>query len=226
MRVFNLSLDDFSPHPRAGLNFESIQWCDRLIEKWPKVKINLFVPAAFARLGENPHFLYNHPEWLGGVKNLPSNYRINTHGYFHRRQNKKYPPSNNDEFQYLNRKQAEAVIYNMTTTFNRTGLKYRKTFRPPAWKISRGAAEVLTECGFIIAGDQKYYQRHKDIPKLRWISYNWDLNNPCSIKDGGILAFGHTSNWTSNYFCEKTYKYVVDLLNNDTFDFRFLEDLV
>jgi len=226
MRVFNLSLDDFSPHPKAGLDFESIGWCDKLIEKWPEIKINLFVPTAFARLGEEPCFLYNNPEWIKRVKKLPKNYRLNLHGHFHRRTDGKHPNSNNDEMQFLTRREAEILFNASKGVFGKAKLLYFKTIRPPGWKISRSACEILAERGFLIAGNSTYYQKYEgQIHNLRWVSYNWDLNNPCNIKNEDIIAYGHTSNWTSNYMCKKTFDYVVSLLESDSFVFRFLEDL-
>ena len=121
MRKFNLSLDDMSPHPRAGLNFESIEWCDKLIEDFPKLKVNLFVPAAYCRLGEDkPCYISQNKEWLDRLKSLSEkNYRINLHGLFHRRISKSHGNSNNDEWQHLKWKAAEVVADHMFTEFHK-----------------------------------------------------------------------------------------------------------
>src|SRR5690348_13909004 len=113
LKKFNLSLDDMSPHPRAGLDFESIKWCDKLIETYPAMKINLFVPAAYGRLGEPSYNISddeNH-EWAEKLKVLPDNYRINLHGYKHRRSRKDWDfhrgiESNNNEWENLTYDQA------------------------------------------------------------------------------------------------------------------------
>lgn len=227
MRKFNLSLDDFAPYKRSGLYFESIEWCDKLIEKYPEIKINLFVTAAFCRLGEQPCYLTKNPEWVKKVNNLPkSNYSINFHGLYHRRTDGKHPNSNNDEFMYLRGEQANVVIDTMIKEFDKAGLKHKNVFRPPGWKISTSATKALTDRGFIIAGNQSYYDLHKDrVPGLRWVSYNWDLTKLCDLS-GDIYAFGHTSSWTNNYMDETRFKLIDDVLSKELFEFAFIEELL
>jgi len=225
MRKFNLSLDDMSPHPRAGLNFEAISWCDKLIENHPKLKINLFVPAAYCRLGEEPCYLSQHPEWVAKVNKLPRNYRINMHGLFHRRTDGKNPDSNNDEFQFLRGEWAHAYVDTMATEFRNSKIRCHKTFRPPGWKISESAVKVLLSKGFMIAGNDSYYQKYKHIPNLRWVSYNWDMTGPCEVK-GNIIAYGHTSDWTNNYMDETRFNLISKVLDNEKFDFKFIEELL
>ena len=227
MKKFNLSLDDFSPHPKAGLNFESIEWCDKLIEKYPDIKINLFVPAAYCRWGEKPYYLSSHLEWVEKVNALPEkNYRINMHGLFHKSAKFRRPPSNNDEFQYLRAGSERVYVEKMIGEFEKAGLKFHKTFRPPGWKISSPAAKYLTESGFIIAGNSVYYDmlKHK-VNNMRWVSYNWDMTKPCDI-DGDVVAYGHTSSFTNNYMNETGFYLVDELLKNEEYEFRFIEDLV
>lgn len=226
MRKFNLSLDDFSPHPRAGLNFESIVWCNELIRLYPELKINLFVPAAYCRLGEEPCYLTEHPEWVKHVKELPEdNYRINLHGLFHRRTDINYPNSNNDEFQYLKGSWVDTYFDTMDLEFKIAGLEFHKTFRPPGWKISKSAVKILTSKGFIIAGDDEYHKMFKDkVPNLRWVSYNYDLVG--AIPNGDIIAYGHTSEWTNNYMNEERFNLIHRLLKAEQFEFKFIEELV
>ncbi|KKL86044.1 hypothetical protein LCGC14_1948650 [marine sediment metagenome] len=229
---FSLSLDDFSAHPRAGLNFESIYWCDKLIERFPDVRINLFVPAAYARLNEQKHHLTNFPEWVQRVKELSSkNYRICPHGLFHRRfitdfEFHKKSASNNDEFQFLDTEQAKTIIYKMLAEFENAGLKYSKVFRPPGWKISLSSAKVLTSMGFIIAGDDKYYKLLKNLViNLKWVSVNWHLTPETNII-GDLICAGHTSNWTHNFFNEASYDLVCKVLDSKQYEFKFLEEMV
>lgn len=234
MAKFNLSLDDFSPHPRAGLNFECIEWCNKLIDRFCFVKINLFTPTSYCRLGEEPCHLNLHEEWLEKVRGLPEeHYRINLHGIYHRRSAVDYkahspkPASNNDEWQFVNEAQASVMAEHMMSAFDRTGIKYHKTFRPPGWKISRGAVKGLQSWGVsCFAGSDEYYHRVKDVllPETRWISYNWDLTGPCNI-EGDIVAYGHTSDWTNNYMDETRYNLICDLLSSGNFEFKFIEDM-
>jgi hypothetical protein len=225
MRKFNLSLDDFSPHKKSGLNFESIYWCNKLIEKWPSIKIDLFTPAAYCRIGEDPCYLTKHPAWVNEVNALPNNYRINMHGLFHRRTDGKHPDSNNDEFQFLKGEWAHAYINTMITEFNNSGLKYHKVFRPPGWKISFSSVRALMAKGFIIAGDEAHYQKFKDIKNLKWISYNYDMVGKIPTKSP-LIAYGHTSNWTNNYMDETRFNLLSNILDNSKFDFKFIEELL
>jgi len=236
MRKFNLSLDDFSPHPRAGLNFESIVWCNKLIEKYPDIKINLFVPAAYCRLGEKPYKLSEHPEWVEKVQSsvgYSNNYYLCYHGYYHRRFagdfnfHGKHPKSNNDEWQYLTRDEANTLIDLMEEEFSGR-LSRCKCFRPPGWKISKGALQALVNRWYTIAGNKECLEKYKgEVVGLekRWAaSYNWDLTGPCNVF-GDVVAYGHTSDWTNNYMNEERYNLVVDLLNSEEFDFRFIEEM-
>lgn len=220
MFKFNLSLDDFSPHPKAGLNFECIHWCDKLIEDFPDIKINLFVPAAYCRLGETPHYISKYPQWIKKVNELSENYRINFHGMFHRRHPTDYKAhvkkavSNNDEWQYLNTKQATELFEMMRDEFERAGIRYdNKIFRPPGWKISKEACDVLKQFDIIVAGDNRHSMSN--------ISYNWDLTGPCH-EYGDVFAYGHTSMWTNNYMNGDRYKMIFDFLKNREFNFIFL----
>lgn len=231
MDTFNLSLDDYSPHPKTGLYHESIFWCKKLISHFPDIKINLFVPAAYCRLGEIPNKLLKNKNWVDEVKKLnKENFSIGIHGFFHRRSKKDYvwnagiPESNNDEFQYLKKDQAIGILKSIESEFKSVGLQYNKIFRPPGWKISKEAALVFHNYGFVIAGDEKYYNLCKDIPNLKWVCYNWDLfsNNP---PENNVIAYGHTSEWTKNYFNEEKYNWICDLLRSRQFCFKFLEEI-
>lgn len=243
MRKFNLSLDDMSPHPRAGGGFESIEWCDKLIEKYPDLKINLFVPAAYCRLGEVPYALTDHKDWLKKLKALPDNYVINMHGMYHRRVSKKYGNSNNDEWQFLTDKNAPTLACQMNTEFSLAELsgyrypidgsgkvqvcnRFRYTFRPPGWKISKAAVKALEEYSNItcFAGSKEYYEKVKDVLNVKWVSYNWDLTGPCATK-GDVVAYGHTSDWTNNYMNKERFHLIDDLLKTEKFDFRFIEEM-
>lgn len=223
---FNLSLDDTSPHAKCDLFGGPIKWCDKLIEKYPNIKINLFVSSAFCRLGEKPCYLSQHPEWVKKVNDLPGNYEINMHGLYHRRVDGKHENSNNDEFQYLWGVWAETITQAMIDEFDKAGLKYKKVFRPPGWRISIGAARVLTDKGFVIAGNDIYYQMLKDkVPKMKYVSYNWDITHECNISEN-IISCAHTSNWTNNYMNETRYNLIENILIKEEYEFVFIEDFI
>lgn len=235
MITFNLSLDDFSPHPRAGLDMKSIGWCNKLIDKYPGIRIDLFVPAAYCRLGEDPCRLTVSSKWAYKVKDLPDNYCINLHGMFHRRSAIDYKfhkkaASNNDEFQFLNNDQLGVLLNSIEKEFKDSGIKHSNILRPPGWKISKSATLGLISRGYKIAGNSEYFNNlSKIIPNLNkhWINYNWDMIKPCIISSGDVVAYGHTSDWTNNYMNEGRYNLVLDFLDkHEEVDFKFIGDLL
>lgn len=224
MAIFNLSLDDYSPHEKAGKYHESIYWCNKLIEKHPNIKIDLFVPAAYRRLGEKAHYLRNNLDWVEQVKQLPTkNYNICLHGFYHSRIDGKNPQSNNNELELLTYNETKTILDVIDEEFIAVGLKYKKIIRPPGFHIGEEAVKVFTDSGFIVAGDTKYYEKRKHIKNIKWISYNWDLTLPPPIND--IIAYGHTSNWTQNYFNEDKYNLVLKLLSQREFEFKFIDEI-
>jgi len=235
MNKFTLTLDDFAPHEKTGLGLEVIDVCDKLIHRYPDIKINLFVSGAYCRLGEKPRFLSRNVQWAKKISTLSKkNYRLGLHGMFHRRCpvdykfHQKWPASNNDEFQFLNKSQASSILKRSIVEFDESGIEYSKVFRAPGWKISKSSAEVLTESGFVIAGNQQYYDILKDkVNGLRWISYNWDMVNDCDVPaDKDVIAYGHTSSWTNNYMNKDRFKLIVKLLDSRAFSFKFIEELI
>lgn len=226
MNLFNLSLDDFSPHPHAGLNFESIEWCIRLIDLWPNIKINLFVPVRYARLEEQTHPISEYPDWCKKVNRLPNNFQIGLHGLYHRTSSADfvfhYPESNNDEFRYLDDFRTSILVYEMMREIEKAKLRYSKVFRPPRWSISEEATQILVDRGFTIAGHEDYYEQCKEILGLRWISVNWHLIG--EPPEGDVIAAGHTSDWTYNYFNKDRFETVKRLLESRQYTFRHLSD--
>lgn len=233
MPIFSLTLDDQSPHPDAGECFDSVGWCDKLIDKYPDFKVTLFVPAAYARLNSRPYHLTKHPEWVRRMNDLPrENYCVGLHGLFHRRLSADFTfhtardPSNNDEFQFLNEYMANIVIGKMLEEFDSSGLQYSKVFRPPGWKISVSSAKVLTSRGILISGNEQYYDILKDkVPDMRWVGANWHLEED-AVPEGDIVAAGHTSNWVWNYLDKKRYDIICGVLEKQEYDFKFLQEML
>lgn len=225
MNYFNLSLDDQTPYKTAGLNFEAVKWCEKLIAHFPDIKIDLFTSAAYCRLNDRePRFLTQYPDWIKQMNNLSStNFRVGCHGYYHCRFSAKHQNSNNDEFQFLNESEAKVILEHMIKEFDASGLKYNKIFRPPGWKLSQPTAKVLTQMGFKIAGNKKYYDLlNGKVPGMKYIVSNWEMLDECKLT-GNVLACGHTSNWCKNFFNEEVYNKVIKLLNTKQFEFKFLD---
>src|SRR5574337_1326894 len=221
---FLLSLDDYSPHPKTN----NLYWANKLIEKFPDIKIDLFVPAGYCRLNDKyPYYLYRHQEWVDIAKQLPNNYRINLHGLLHRRSQMDFAfhtgiESNNNEWENLTYKQAEFLLNSIENIFNKVDLKHARVFRPPGFHIGAASVKLLTDKGYIIAGDERYYRKYKNIPNVKWVSCNWDLIS--KMPKDNVYAYGHTSNWTNNYFDEKMYNKVADILSNNKYEFYFIEE--
>jgi len=225
MNKFSLSLDDYSPKP--GTN--DLTWANKLIEFYPDIKIDLFVPAAYARLGEKQHYLHLEQNWIDETKNLPvSNYRINLHGLYHRRSKKDFPwhtgiESNNNEWENLTYQQADNLLNKVEEEFEKIGLKHTHVFRSPGWHIGIEAVKLLIDRGYTIAGDDRYYQKYKSLPKLKWFSYNWDLlTEPLQ---GDIVAYGHSSDWNKNHLNEGNYHKIMKVLEKQEYEFRFIEEM-
>ena len=60
---------------------------------------------------------------------------------------------------------------------------------------------------------------------MKWVSYNWDMTKECKVT-GDVIAYGHTSNWTNNYINEDRFNLIIDLLESDKFEFKFIEELL
>lgn len=226
--IFNLSLDDVCPCPQCDPFVESIKWCNKLIEKHPGIKIDFFIPAAFARLNEQPHFLSKYPEWIKKMNDLPKeNYGFNAHSYFHRRLSTKHGNSNNNEVEKTTEQETMLIIKHMEGEFALAGIKCRRIFRAPGFHIGASAAKALTDAGYKIAGDKRYYDiLNGKVKGMKYCYHNWDLNDECQIKEGNVLAVGHTSLWCKNAFVEKTYDRVIRLLDSRSFEFKFLDEMV
>ena len=221
---FALSLDDYCPRP----NTNNLYWANKLVEKFPDIKIDLFVPAAYCRLNDQkPYLLTEYIDWVEQLKSLPKNYKINLHGLYHRRSKRDFEwhdgiESNNNEWENLTYKQAAFLLDSIEDIFNKIDLKHAKVFRPPGFHINAASVKLLTDRNYIIAGNEKYYRKYKDIPNLKWAHCNWDLITELPKND--VYAFGHTSDWTNNYLNEDKYNKIVEVLNNNNYEFCFIED--
>jgi len=219
--LFNLSLDDFAPYYNSGLYFESIYKCKQLVALFPAIKINLFVPAAFCRLGETPCYLTRFPEWVRAVNDLPkNNFQIGLHGMYHRRSKEDFnfhgTDGNNDEFKDLSYDETNIIIDSMIKEVDTAGLVYAPVFRPSRWSISYAAAKALNDRGFIISSLEQH--RFSDI---KWISPTWDMRSDAP-KNMDLFVCGHTSNWTSNYLNDEKVGLIRRTIESGKYDFVFL----
>lgn len=228
---FNLSLDDFSPRVDSGKNFRSIFWCNKLIDEFPDIKIDLFIPAAYARLNDRvPSYLTKNMLWVKKVKELPQkNYRIGLHGLYHRRSTVDFGfhrkgQSNNDELQFLRSDEACIIFDRMIMEFDAAGIAYGKVLRPPGWKISTDFVRLLAQKRFVIAGDEHYYDIFKTrVPESKWVVTNWHVTPDFAVT-GDVVASAHTTSWVHNFFDQERYELVCGVLRKREYEFKFLEE--
>ena len=149
MTLINVSIDDVSPHPRAGTGV--LRACERVLESVPSVKFTLFVPVAYWRtLGaeatETPLYIGDYPEFCRELCDLPrETFEVCYHGLYHG-----IPRvSNNDEFRDLTEEQARERLSTMVDLADRAcrGL-FKKIVRPPAWRMSEGSIRAARALGF------------------------------------------------------------------------------
>jgi predicted deacetylase len=142
----NISIDDVSPHPESSIKV--LDHCDELLRAFPDIKFTLFIPLAYWRTinhaTENPLYISEYPEFVDALKRLPKNsFELGIHGYHHGIPYK----SNNDEFATISYRDAEEKFKLIYEEINKTGLRFKPIFRPPAWRMSGEAIECSIDQG-------------------------------------------------------------------------------
>ena len=92
----NISIDDVSPHPQAGIGV--LDRCCELIDVFPDIKFTLFIPLCYTRLYQRSYPISEFKEFCDIIREIPKrNFEIGYHGYLHGIPHY----SNNDEFKNL-----------------------------------------------------------------------------------------------------------------------------
>jgi len=94
------------------------------------------------RGGDGPYLMTDYPEFvesLRSVSKLPG-VSLNIHGYKH-----SWGSNNNDEFLYAPKDVLEERLESIDRVIKEVDLPFVKVFRPPAWKISQDAVDLLTK---------------------------------------------------------------------------------
>ena len=239
MNKVNISIDDVSPHPYASVGV--IDQCNKLIDTFPDIKFSLFIPLAYwqtiarPRLATNtikPLKINEYPDFCDFIRQLPEeNFEICYHGYFHGIPFR----SNNDEFQYLNFNEAEEKFNLIFDTANRAGLydKFKKIFRPPAWRMSPDAIKAAKKVGIEILAlspddyaAKTYEGEEKNFKNVVYYNVNPPFKE-LKLFDKTEMVY-HACEWDKNYLSIELTSNLQEFLtlNKNEIDFCFLEELV
>lgn len=223
MNKINISIDDVSPHPRSSKKV--LKQCNDLISQFPNIKFTLFIPIAYWRtFGDtatnNPLYLWEDKELCDVLKNLnDDNYELGYHGFFHGIPGK----SNNDEFQYLTEEEATQKIDFMEEGLKKAGLykKFKKIFRPPAWRISPGAIKAFKNKKFEILALSKqqyaldvYNDEQNNFPKVNYYNLNPPFIPLKELDNEQLNIVYHACEWDKNYLSEEKMNDLIQFLND------------
>lgn len=230
----NISIDDVSPHPFSSTNV--LERCEDLIDQFPDIKISLFIPAAYWRTNKSGTTtkeslnLSKYPDFCDTIRELPSeNYEIGFHGYYHG-----IPGiSDNDEFKGINYEETSEKIDLMFNEVAKSNLneKFKKIFRPPAWRMSPDAFRCLSDRGFelfALTDLPHILESYEGSEK----SYNCTFSNQyppfrdLQIEEKNGIVY-HACQWDKNYLNTEKMEELIDFLNScDHKEFVFLEGII
>lgn len=231
----NISIDDVTPHPLSSTDV--LDKCSQLINFFPDIKISLFVPTAYWRTIKEvtrtpaPLQISNFPKFCQTLRDLPSkNYEIGFHGHYHGIPGQ----SDNDEFQHLNYSEASEKINLMLEEVHAAALsdKFKKIFRPPAWRLSPDSFRALADNGFELFA-------LTDLPHIKEVFSGEEDNHPCTFSNQyppfrelkveencGIVY--HACEWDRNYLSKTMVTNLKNFLDPliDQIEFCFLKEFI
>ena len=208
MNKINISIDDVSPHPRSSKKV--LKQCNYLVSQFPNIKFTLFIPIAYWRtFGDTatnkPLYLWEDKELCDTLKNLNgNNFELGYHGFFHGIPGR----SNNDEFKYVTHEEALRKISFMNDGLKKAGLyeKFKKIFRPPAWRMSSGAIKAFKNKDFEILALSKqqyaldvYKGEQNDFPKVNYYNLNPPFIPLKELDEEQLNIVYHACEWDKNY---------------------------
>jgi peptidoglycan/xylan/chitin deacetylase (PgdA/CDA1 family) len=239
MNKVNISIDDITPHPYASIKV--IEHCEKLIKLFPDIKFSLFIPVAYWQTIPRPNIQTNttaplkiseHEEFCQALKALPEkNYEICYHGYYHGIPLR----SNNDEFQYLNYDQTIEKFNSMFDVVEKAGLadKFKKIFRPPAWRMSPDAIKAAKDAGIDILAlspddyaVKTYEGEEENFEKVVYYNVNPPFKE-LQLFDKTEMVF-HACEWDKNFLSDEMATSLEEFIssNVDQIEFCFMEGLV
>ena len=235
----NISIDDVSPHPKSSVMV--VERCKEIIKLYPDIKFTLFIPVAYwqtiPRPGiqtstHKPLSIDNYKKFCKYLKQLPEkNFELCYHGVYHGIPFK----SNNDEFQYLNFEEAIQKFNLMFDITKKAGLfdKFKKIFRPPAWRMSPGSIKAAQDVGMEVLAlspddyAKKTYQRADE--SFKSVVY-YNVNPPfkeLKLFDKTEMVY-HACEWDKNYLDEEKKKELCNFIykNKKQIEFCHISELL
>jgi hypothetical protein len=211
-----------------------LERCEELIDKFPDIKISLFVPTAYWRTvksgttTQKPLKLSDFDDFCEELKDLdPDNYEVGFHGYYHGIPGE----SDNDEFQKISYQEANDKVDLMFAEVAASGLEnvFKKMFRPPAWRMNPDAFRCLSDRGFDIFAltDLEYAVETYADAHMQYkhtMSCQFPPFRPLKKeKKCGIVY--HACEWDKNFLSsEKTEELISFISALEEREFAFLED--
>jgi peptidoglycan/xylan/chitin deacetylase (PgdA/CDA1 family) len=221
----NISIDDVSPHPRAGIGV--LDRCDELISEFPDIKFTLFVPICYSRLGEPQYPIGKFPEFCQTLKKLPTkNFEIGYHGYHHGIIGK----NSNDEFRYLNYDDALDKFKFIIAEVGEAGMNgvFKSIFRPPAWRMTPDAIRAAKDVGVEVLAlspdkydDGSLDYKGEDTKFGNVVYYNvCPPFKPLQLFEKTEMVY-HACEWDKNYLNKKQTSSLKEFLHENIEDIKF-----
>ena len=235
----NISIDDVSPHPRASILV--VERCKKLINLYPDIKFTLFVPIAYWQTMPRSGILTSTPKPLNIDKyekfckyldKLPEkNFELCYHGLYHGIPFK----SNNDEFQYLNFEEARekfGLMFDITKKANLFN-KFKKIFRPPAWRMSPDAIKAAKHVGIqvlALSPDEYALKTYQGEQKAFKDVVYYNVNPPfkeLKLFEKTEMVY-HACEWDRNHLGEEKIEELSNFIekNKDEIEFCYISELL
>jgi len=234
--LVNISIDDVSPHPKSSIKV--VDRCFELIKVFPDIKFSLFVPISYWRTQrvavatKEPLQINLFPDFCNFLRNLPDkNFEVCYHGFYHG-----IPGHNdNDEFQNMNFNEAKERFDAMFEVVKLANLenKFKKIFRPPAWRMSSEAIKAARSAGFnvLALSPDKYAKliyKEEDTKKADVVYYNCAPPfKHLSMYEKTEIVY-HACEWDNNFLCKQKSESLIQFLkkNRQSIEFRFLAGMI
>lgn len=231
----NISIDDISPHPRSST--KCLEFCFKLISKFPSIKFTLFVPTAYTRINEPTYDLRAYPNFVKEIQALPpENFEIGQHGHLHGIPNK----FNRGEFTFLDHADALDRLQTSQQIFSTCGIKVQPIFRPPGFSLKPGGFAACKACGIqilslypqspykdVYEGCDEQFDRvvyvnvHPRRPIKNWVPPPEEH----LVEKNTLSIMYHACDWDTNYFSQERAEELSAFLENRSTEFCFTEGL-
>lgn len=234
--LINISIDDVTPHPKSSVGV--LNRCFELINVFPDIKFTLFVPVSYWRTikpniaTKIPLQINLFPDFCNTLRSLPEkNFELCYHGYYHGIPGK----SDNDEFQFLKYDEAMQKFNDMFEVVKLANLekKFKKIFRPPAWRMSEDAIKASIDSGInvLALSPEDYAQKTYGsiVNAIDHIVY-YNCNppfKPLNVFPETEVVY-HACEWDRNYLSIEMSKNLTTHISNNlsSLKFSFISELL